>query len=226
MFTSALSPHYIFEHIMSHDSLMPHSQSASFDLKYQSRPVTDFHFSKKFQYIMSQTNFACPVEYSSGKTAFVQKACCVVLIKYFSSSAVQKEPTQSPIQSHSTSHSPLLNRLSVNHHWLPSAGWILWSHCEYRALYLQYFSMNILCASLKCFPSFSTQTEPCPSSSLGSLFSCLEFTTYEQLTMHQRATGATPMMTSQTLMTDKHHRFTHSLPVLIHNPNILLISRH
>lgn len=64
----------------------------------------------------------------------------VFLIKYFSSYAVQKEPTQSPIQSHSTSHSTLLNRLSANHHWLPSPGWILWSHCEYlyKAQFVQY----------------------------------------------------------------------------------------
>lgn len=52
------------------------------------------------------------------------------LMKHVSSSAVQEEPTQSPIQSHSSGHSPLCNRLSAHHHWRPPPGWILWSHCE------------------------------------------------------------------------------------------------
>lgn len=70
-----------------------------------------------------------------GKQAWRQKASLcqrkVFLMRSFSSPAVQKEPTQSPVQSHSSGHSPLLNRLSANHHWCPSPGWILWSHCEY-----------------------------------------------------------------------------------------------
>lgn len=93
---------------------------------------------------MSRTNCVGPVQYTSGKTGIAIESLLyqrkVFLMKYFSSSAVQKEPTQSPIQSHSTGHSPLLNRLSVNHHWRPSPGWILRSHREHFFI-LQYFTV-------------------------------------------------------------------------------------
>lgn len=145
---------------------------------------------KNFKYIMSQTNF--PVDFSTcltkpgTATERLLRQRKVFLMKYFSSSAVQKEPTQSPIQGHSSGYSPLCNRLCVNHHWRPSPGWILWSGCEYLyRVFTVFHRMNSVFTSskmkvlLRCFLRSRTQTEPCLFLSSGSLSSCLEFTTYE-----------------------------------------------
>lgn len=68
-----------------------------------------------------------------------------ILIANLSSSAVQKEPTQGPIQSDRPRLSALSNRLYFNHHWCSSFGWILWSYCEFF-LKADLFFILCLCA--------------------------------------------------------------------------------
>lgn len=77
-----------------------------------------------------------------------QRKVFILYMKYFSSSAVQKEPTQSPVQSHSSGHSALRNRLSVDHHWRPSPGWILRSHCEWLCRVVFLFCFFTICLPL------------------------------------------------------------------------------
>lgn len=79
-----------------------------------------------------------------GALCFTQK----ILIVHFSSSAVQKEPTQGPVQSNRPRLGALFNRLHLNHHRCSSFGRILWSYreCFVKAdFYFFYFFLSYVC---------------------------------------------------------------------------------